>query len=124
MEPLMNAAQKSLPMLAGGAGLLLTGYGALKYGDTALPYYNGDLPRTLPRSLEPVPLTPSHCRVNASVYGAGFAPDQIRFPPTHRTTANRDSNSLSFDSDWWSTCRALQPYLRCADGCQGGRHAF
>lgn len=36
----MNAAQRSLPMLAGGAGLLLAGYGTLKYGDTALPYYN------------------------------------------------------------------------------------
>jgi len=40
MEPLMNAAAKSAPLLAGVAGLGVLGYGALRYGDTAVPWYN------------------------------------------------------------------------------------
>ena len=38
----MNAAAKSAPLLAGVAGLGVLGYGALRYGDTAVPWYNGE----------------------------------------------------------------------------------
>jgi len=40
MEPLLNAAKNSAPLVLGGLGVLTAGYGALKYGDSALPYYN------------------------------------------------------------------------------------
>jgi prohibitin 2 len=38
MEPLMNAAQKSAPMLMGVAGMGMVGYAGLRYGD--VPWYN------------------------------------------------------------------------------------
>lgn len=40
MEPLLNAAKNSAPLVLGGLGVLGAGYGALRYGDVALPYYN------------------------------------------------------------------------------------
>lgn len=40
MEPLMNAASKSAPMIIGGLGVATLGYGALRYGDTLMPFYN------------------------------------------------------------------------------------
>merc|ERR1711907_433133 len=40
MEPLMQAASRSVPLVAGVAGLGLLGYGAMRYGDTAVPWYN------------------------------------------------------------------------------------
>merc|ERR1711871_196765 len=40
MEPLLNAAQRSIPMIAGTGGLAFAAYGVYRYGETALPYYN------------------------------------------------------------------------------------
>jgi len=36
----MNAASKSAPMIIGGLGVATLGYGALRYGDTLMPFYN------------------------------------------------------------------------------------
>lgn len=36
----MNAASKSMPMVIGGIGVAAVGLGALKYGDTLVPFYN------------------------------------------------------------------------------------
>lgn len=36
----MNAASKSAPMIMGGLGVAALGYGALRYGDTLMPFYN------------------------------------------------------------------------------------
>merc|ERR1712100_31873 len=40
MDKIMGAAAKQAPLVLGGLGVLTAGYVALKYGDTALPYYN------------------------------------------------------------------------------------